>query len=305
MVTLRARRLTFAISALLIAGACQSRQPDALAALVAGPTAVARAARLSHAMQDSSGLVEDDAPVARWLLPPALREISGLTLTADGRLLAHTDEIGQVWEIDYRRGVLIKHFSIGSGAVDRDFEGITIVRDTIWLLTSKGVLYAFPEGKDGERVAYTKYDTGLGKVCEFEGVAFDPALDALLLACKNAVDKTRRGQVVIYRWHLPPDTAKALAPIAISLASVRGSNTWTKLQVSDISIEPRTGNYLLIASKQQALVSISPNGAPVFARALPSGHPQPEGLAITNDGLMLISDEAANGTAMITLYRWP
>jgi uncharacterized protein YjiK len=288
------------------AAACRPSERETMSRVVESPTALERTARLASALDErATGDSGDVAPVARWVLPPALQEISGTALTRDGRLLVHVDEVGQVWEIDYRRGALIKRFSLGRGAVDADFEGITIVRDTVWMLTSKGVLYAFAEGANGEHVAFTKYDTGLRKQCEFEGVAYDATLRALLLACKHVNEKALRGHVVIYRWRVPGERGAALAPLTLSVESLRGSQRWTKLEPTDITVDPRTGNYVLIASQQQALVAFTPTGAPVFARPLPSEHEQSEGLAITMDGLLLIADEAAKGPALLTLYRWP
>ena len=74
-----------------------------------------------------------DAPLARWVLPSHLREISGLALTADGRLLAHGDERGHVFEVDYRRGVVVKEFTLGTdkAAVKGDFEAITVAGDAV------------------------------------------------------------------------------------------------------------------------------------------------------------------------------
>src|SRR5205814_1620804 len=38
--------------------------------------------------------------VAKWIMPPKLREISGLVLTSRGTVLAHDDNAGRVYEID-------------------------------------------------------------------------------------------------------------------------------------------------------------------------------------------------------------
>src|SRR5205814_2130850 len=38
-------------------------------------------------------------PRTRWVLPPDLREISGLALTDDGRLLTHDDERARIVEL--------------------------------------------------------------------------------------------------------------------------------------------------------------------------------------------------------------
>lgn len=290
---------------LLVGAACQASHED-VAAIIASPTAVAREARLAKALaHPPDATVGRAAPLAQWVLPPALQEISGLALTRDGRLLAHDDEVGQVWEVDYRRGVLVKRFSLGPAAVRGDFEGMTVAHDVVFLLASNGKLYEFPEGRDGEQVAYKVHDTGLKKQCEFEGVAFDPGSDALLLACKHVHDKAVRGALVIYRWSLKSDGGAPLSRLTVPLAGMIAPNGWTNLEPSDITVDPLTGNYVLVASKEKALIAVTPAGAPVFAHPLPAGHSQPEGVAITKDSILLISDEGGQGPGIITLYRWP
>ncbi|MBL0170192.1 MAG: SdiA-regulated domain-containing protein [Gemmatimonadaceae bacterium] len=288
--------------------ACGDSPGKAVAEMLGSPTAVAREARLISAMADADSVGDPDAPLARWVLPKALSEISGLALTSDGRLFVHGDEDGQVWEIDYRRGLLLKRFSIGAGAIKADFEGITVANDVLWLLASNGMLYEFREGIESAHVEVRKHDTGLTKACEFEGVAYDATINALLLACKNIRDKQERNAIVIYRWSLKPDSAGRVSRVVVPVASVRGSNGWNSLQIADITVDPQTGNYVLLASKERAIVAITPTGGAVFARSLPEQHEQheqPEGLAVTKDGLFLVSDEAVKGPALITLYRWP
>jgi uncharacterized protein YjiK len=264
----------------------------------------ARAARLEQALARSDSGDRTDA-IARWILPDALREISGLALTADGRLLVSGDERGEVFEVDHRRGVMVKAFTLGDPAVLADFEAITLAGDRVFLLTSKGTLYEFPEGADGATVAYTAHDTGLARQCEFEGVAFDPAIHSLLLACKDVHDKALRDSLVIYRWSLRPGNTPTVSHLAVPLQRAIGSNGWDGLHPSDITVDPLTGNYVLVAAREKALIAITPAGDVVFARPLPGVHDQGEGLAITADGILMISDERVTGPAVITLYRWP
>src|SRR4030095_14164756 len=47
-------------------------------------------------------------------LPGDLREISGITFTDDERLFAHGDEDGDVFQVDYITGKIMKRFSLGS-----------------------------------------------------------------------------------------------------------------------------------------------------------------------------------------------
>jgi uncharacterized protein YjiK len=290
---------------LCAATACLDSQGE-LSALISSSTAVAREARLKAALADNDTVTDAGVAIARWVLPQQLREISGLALTPDGRVLAHGDEDGQVWEIDYRRGVLVKQFSLGERRVKGDFEGITIANGAVFMLASNGKLYEFREGANGAHVAYKIHDTGLKAECEFEGVAFDPAINALLLACKHVHDKQIKDAIVIYRWSLgASDSASRLTRMIVPVDSVLAKNGWKNLNPSDITIDPLTGNYVIIASLEKALISITPAGALVFVRPLPASHPQPEGVAITKDGILLVSDEGGQGSGIITLYKWP
>ena len=247
------------------------------------------------------------SPIAKWILPRELGEVSGLAVTSDGRLLAHGDEWGQVYIIDPRGGALLKRFSIGESGGDTraDFEGIAVVGERIFMATSSGMLYEFAEGEDGERVGSVVHDTRLGKECEFEGVAFDSAQGIVVLPCKNVRTRNLRDQMVLYRWRLDGAGDSALGPITIPLRQVIGSNSWKNLHPSDVSIDPATGNYVLIAAQEQALIEITPVGEVVRATPLPGKHKQAEGVALTRDGILIVSDEATTRPASLTLYRWP
>jgi uncharacterized protein YjiK len=304
MTARQARRAVLVIS-LLAAPACQSPAKDALPALIAGSTAVARETRLERALRDETGARDDGAPIAQWFLPKGLQEISGLALSSDGKLFTHDDELGRIWEIDYRRGVLMKRFSLGKGVLRGDFEGLAVANELMFLLASNGTLYEFREGADDAHVEYQVHDTGLMKECEFEGVAFDPAINSLVLACKHVYTKSLKDDLVIYRWSLASDTAARLSRLAVPLAGIIGANSWKGLHPSDITIDPLTGNYVLVAAQEKALISITPAGALVFSRPLPAAHHQAEGVAITKDSILIVSDEAGQRPAMITLYKWP
>jgi uncharacterized protein YjiK len=264
-----------------------------------------REAHLARALAQPDSGATPGAVLARWVLGGDLSEISGLALTADGRLLTHGDEQGQVSEIDYRRGMVVKRFTIGAQLVPGDFEGITVANGVLYLLASNGKLYEFQEGANGERVPYTIHDTRLKHECEFEGVAFDPKLDALLLACKNVYTKgALRDSLVIYRWGLPDGTAVPPTRLTTPLEQITGPNGWKGLHPSDITIDPFSGDYVLVAAEERALIEITPAGVLVFARPLPASLQHTEGVAITTDSLLILSDEAGRRPADISLYRW-
>ena len=88
------------------------------------------------------------------------------------------------------------------------------------------------------------------------------------------------------------------------LSQERRANKWKKFRPSDITIDPSTGNYVMISSLDHGLVVITPSGDIVRSEPLPGKHHQAEGVAITRDNILIISDEATSKPAAITLYRW-
>jgi uncharacterized protein YjiK len=200
--------------------------------------------------------------------------------------------------------VTLKHFWIGQ-SVRADFEGITDADGTLYLIASNGKLYEFSEGADEDHVRYTVHDTHLGDSCEFEGVAFDSLTSTLLLPCKNVRQRQLRDQLVIYRWRLQQGDGQRDSIIAIPLQRVVGTTGWKGFHPSDITVDPVSGNYVMVAGPEQGLVEITPSGVVVRSEPLPGKHHRAEGVAITRDGLLMVSDEASNtAPAVITLYRW-
>jgi uncharacterized protein YjiK len=246
---------------------------------------------------------DDDVPVAKWIMSEELKEISGLALTADGRLLAHDDELSRVFEIDPRKGVIVKSFMFGNG-LRGDFEGITVAGEDIWVIKSNGKLYRFREGENGTKVPYASFDTKLGKECEFEAVAYQADSSWLVLPCKNARGKGLDDELVIYRWRIGSNGAEGITRLEVPVSEVAGKNKWKRFRASDMAIDPATGDYVLISSLEHGLVVMKPDGEVIDSRSLPGKHHQAEGVAITKDSILIISDEATSKPAAVTLYRW-
>lgn len=242
----------------------------------------------------------DGGPVRQWTLPERLREISGLALTGDERLLAVDDEIGVVYELDYDAGGIIKAFAFGEPAVRGDFEGIAVLAGQVWLMTSDGDLLVAEEGEDGDAVDYERFETGLGEDCELEGLTELVGDDALLLVCKDGRDRKklrmttwRRGDGVIDETKLPEKDMER------SIDSKRVSP-------SGVAIRPGSDERIVVAGIQHAVFGIGPDGAlnRVIMRLDTSRHRQAEGIALTRDGRLLIADEGGQGRARLAVYRW-
>ncbi|MEO8577332.1 MAG: hypothetical protein ABI556_11550 [Gemmatimonadales bacterium] len=287
----------------LIASAAGCRKAADAATAETKGIAAKRVNELTQRLAKADAAPDSDKPVAMWIMPVELREISGIALLPDGKIVAHGDEQALIYVIDPRTGMVLDRFHVGKG-IHGDFEAITTSGDNVWLLQSNGRIYQFKVGANNAHVPYKVIDTRLGKECEFEGIAYEPDSAWLVMPCKRVLKKSMRGQLVLYRVRLQGSGAGRISELTIPMKQVIGSNKWKEFKPSDITLEPRTGNYVIIASHEKALAVITPDGDVLRSEKLPGKHPQAEGVAITPDDILIVSDEATNVPATITLYRW-
>jgi uncharacterized protein YjiK len=247
-----------------------------------------------------------DRPLAEWQLPARLHEISGLALAADGRLFGHDDEHAVVYEIDAERGALVKAFALAGAdgtPVAGDFEGLAIVGADFYLVTSGGVLYRTQEGADGARVPFTTIDAGAGPLCEIEGLAADAGDARLLIACKSTHDPALAGRVVVLAFDL---VAATLAAERFEFDEVVLAAAIDARAFNPSSVEVATdGRLVLLSGRQRALALLDRSGTVVAVRRLDrERHAQPEGLALTASGRLIVADEGAKKkrSARLTVY---
>ena len=253
----------------------------------------------AQAPHGALGRFDFDRPSERFDLPGRLEEISGLALTPDGRLFAHDDERGVVYEIDPAVGEVAKAFSLGDPPVPGDFEGIVVVGERFFMVTSHGLLYEFREMADGRVAPYRVTDTALGAVCEIEGLDYDPREDALLFACK--VSAPERGAIVIHRIALDPDKGM-LDPLLVPRDQLESFDVRRSFEPSAIVVAP-TGTLFLLSASREALIEIDRDGRVLAGVSLSRDrHRQPEGLALGLDGTLYIADEGDGRRARLTAY---
>lgn len=298
--TVVARLGALAACAIVLNGCGDTPQARAARAKAAGPQ---RMALFQNRLAQADANPNKALPVAEWIMPASLREISGLTLTSRGTLLTHDDNVGRISEIDPKTGILLKSFSL-SGNQKGDFEAITIAGADIYLLESSGKLFKFQEAADGRQVPFTVYDTKLGRECEFESLAYEANGSHLVMPCKRLLNKQEGHELRIYYIPLPLGNRAAITMETIPIDEVVAGNKWKNFRPSDMTIDPITGNYVIIASREKAYVVLTPEGDVVRSQPLPGVHRQAEGVAITKDSLMAISDEANGGPPKLSLYRW-
>lgn len=242
-------------------------------------------------------------PEDRWELPKDLAELSGLAIARGGRLLAHGDERAVVVELDPAAHRVVKRFELGRPAARGDFEGIAVVDDRIFLVTSDGVLYESSEGADGEAVEFVTHATGAGRSCEVEGLAYEPGTRSLLLACKTPRAAALEGRLTVLGWSLDRRALDRQPRFSVPLERAFGG---ADFHPSEIMRDPGTGHYLMLAAREHALAELSARGDVVATVVLPRAlHPQAEGLALAPDGSLLIGNErkSKHASGMVSSYR--
>lgn len=233
-------------------------------------------------------------------LSSGLKEISGLAISNDGRLFAHNDEEGKIFQIDPNDGSIVKVFSLKKKA---DFEGIAIVGETFYLVTSDGTIYCFREGKKNETVSFTAYPTSLTKYHDVEGLCYDPNSHSLLLACKRYSGMRTVGYKAVFSFSLESLTLSPSPRFLLSVKELEKKLGSRSFNPSGIEFNAVTGTFYILDSGIRSVVEISPDGhiinTVMLDRAL---HKQPEGITIGPDGSLYISDEGSKHGSL-TIYR--
>jgi hypothetical protein len=244
-------------------------------------------------------------PAWRAELPKALAEISGLAPAGDGSVYAHGDEQAAVFRFDLATRRPTARFGLAgrTGLLHGDFEDIQVLGRRVYLVTSEGAIYEAPLAGDGQVVEAVRRTPGFGGNCEVEGMAWDPDTNSLLLLCKQVKSKRWKKQVVVLAvsvatWRVEPEP-RMLIPEA-RLEEVTGAKGFGG---SAIARHPRTGTFLLVAGPQRTYAEVDARGRVLGGGKLDKRrHPQPEGLAVTAELTLLISDESVSGPATITAY---
>ncbi|GAB4402316.1 MAG: hypothetical protein OHK0039_00160 [Bacteroidia bacterium] len=260
-------------------------------------------------------------PQARYTLPDALREVSGLGYLAPGRLAMVQDEKGRIYTFDLAADSVTGYVKFaGKG----DYEGVECVGDTVYALQSEGVLSAVAIA-EGDSPVVRRYATGLGVGCDAEGLAYDAATHSLLIACKAApyqgltpVPHLR----VVYAFDLRRGQMAAEPAFTIDLhelaaflrASARSDKEKARaaafdpledgvFQPSALARHPLDGHLYVLASSGQLLVVLDDRHRIVAAHRLPRDpFVQPEGIAFDPEGRLFIANEGRDGAG--TLLRF-
>ena len=260
------------------------------------------------------GRCQLDQPVAAIGLPAALHEVSGLARVGR-RLLAHQDEAATVFELDPLSGEVVHQWDL-SGRPKGDFEGIAVTGDGIALMTSAGELFLVgdfgPElsqidgngqGSLPVELSFERVETGLDRHCELEGLAYDAEARVLLIPCKVPRDIRYEGSLIVLRWSLEQAAPADPGQIVTPAASVTRALGFPRVRPTAVEWDSVTGRLLVLSAQPQAVLEVTPDGRLVAALRLdPRRHPQPEGLTLVGDRLVIADEGNAAMPGSMTSY---
>jgi len=237
-----------------------------------------------------------------YKLPTILDEISGLFFyPKDSGIFAIQDEKGWLFKIHLSNPLQIERWKFSNGA---DYEDLSLVDSTFYVLKSKGVLERFKFATP-DSVSLESFPVGAGKN-EFETLYYDSATQQLMLICKNCEQDTRK-EVSSFAFHPASDSFSS--SFKIETATIRdqlGENEKFRFKPSAAAIHPITKEIYILASVNRALVILNKDHTVKDTYKIdPSLFKQPEGLTFTPKGDMIISNEAADkGAGEILLFKY-
>ncbi len=247
-------------------------------------------------------------------LPAKLKEISGITFLSKNKIACVQDEKGTVFIYDIRKDKLKESIDFGG---NKDYEAITNANDTIYVLRSNGDIHEIDQ-LESDSVHAITHHTFLSKINNCEGMCYDSKMNRLLIACKGRPEKgsAKRYEKAVYAFDLSTKTMKeepvlVFNPDVIINATkkegddpIMPGEKENMFEPSEITIDPSTGNYFILSSVGKRLAVFTPSGELVCASKLdPEIFKQPEGIAFTSTGDLIISDEGRNGKANLVVVK--
>lgn len=261
------------------------------------------------------------SPDKSYTLPPTLNEISGITFLNKNEIACVQDELGIIYIYNLKEGKITKEYKTNMVG---DYEGITLVGNTIYLLRSDGVLIEYPDFR-APNMKIKEYFLNLPSLNN-EGLCYDMENYRLLIAAKIKPGKEIENKDLryIYSFDLKTKAPNNIPIIKLDVNNIEAfarklnipipyrinKQTNEKVDVfnfrpSEIAVHPIDKNIYILSSNDKLLLMIDKSGEIKNLIKLDSKvFNKPEGLSFLSDGTMLISNEAQKGKPTLLTFRY-
>ncbi len=237
-------------------------------------------------------------------LPNSLAEISGIYYyPKDTSVFAIEDEAGLFYKIYLERKGIIEKWHFGKRD---DYEDLALHDSTFYVLISNGDIKSLRFGNGDTMITNkTKFPAAGKAQNDFESIYYDDSLQQLVLLCK---DCDGDGNDAISAWGYDINTQvynPSVFTIDVKVVAQKLGMKKMKLRPSAAAINPVTNELYILASLNNLIVVTSRTGKFISLFHLdPAIYKQPEGIAFTPAGDMIISNEwHESGLATILIIK--
>jgi hypothetical protein len=235
-------------------------------------------------------------------LQTELSEISGITYyPKDTGIFAISDATGSLYKIFPGKNTPVQRWKFGS---NHDYEDLQRVDSTFYILSSTGNIVSLKFSKHAPMLV-TEFKMHDKEKNEFETLYFDSALHKLILICKDCAED-KKNTVSTRAFDISNNTYTK-GPYTINVSTIDSLMKLKKIKFkpSAAAINPLTHELFILASVNKMLVIADTNGNVKQSYSLrPSIYKQPEGIAFTPSGTLLISNESDKaGSADILVLK--
>jgi hypothetical protein len=237
-------------------------------------------------------------------LPVELDEISGIAYYAkDTSVFAIIDEDGILFKVPLKNPAAFKQWKFDK---KRDFEDLALVDSTFYVLVSNGDIVTINFKGDKLENFKTNYSDQKKDVTEFETLYKIPDSNLLVMVCKSCEQDSKKS-LSTFSYAYNKDSVGVYNNYkVINMQPVLDKLGVEKhLKPSAGAINPVNGDFYLLSSIQKLLVIFAPDGSfKELYKLNPGLYKQPEGIAFTPDGDLIISNEfAQDGFATLLLMK--
>jgi uncharacterized protein YjiK len=136
-----------------------------------------------------------------------------------------------------------------------------------------------------------------------EGLTYRKSDGMLLLLCKKIRKKSGLESLAIFAWSPSGRDTVSEKTIALPDRDIAVALRMNRLNPSGITIDEPSGNLLIVAARQRAVIELDGGGSLRSTGLLPPvAHRQAEGIAILPSGDILIADEGGGHRARLAVY---
>jgi hypothetical protein len=222
----------------------------------------------------------------------------------DTSIFAESDSKGSVYKVPINRPNEVVKWRFGKGD---DYEDIVLLDSTFYIMLSTGRITAARFTGD-DSVLVDTYDFPYGEKNEFEGMYYEPGTRKMVLVCKDCkVDDDHDESLHTYTF----DPATGSFSDQSYVVNVREIDQFIgeptgRFKPSAAAIHPITGDLYFLSSVNKLLVKSDRQGKVKGAWKLrPATFKQPEGIAFTPAGSLIISNESADiGPSNVLIFPW-